>query len=309
MKAPKLIEAGIFSVTMTAALLGTTERKVRGWVSAATRKVHRWLWGTFALLFSFSVSAADSLELMLPQNNVSSRPIVEFRARTGVPGHAFILLGRELDNGFVVFNSVVGFYPDHDQKLWGLKLFVSTPGQVTATLYDASSDVAFRVNVTPVQEQKISAVMKKWDDKNYSLFSRNCVSLAIEVAYTLRLSVPGGDFVHLTPHSFVVGLKSLNEKDTPLKAGRKSIPSRPAAPTQSIPGATAPPPFQEPFPVEPRSIGGRSPPPPGSTPPTQSAPPTQTVAPHHSQSPPGPVPTDRPPPRSREQGPEVSPPR
>lgn len=59
---------------------------------------------------------ADDIQLLLPDNNVSSQPFIEYRARApykenGIkyPGHVFIFLGRELDNGTSFYHQAYGF--------------------------------------------------------------------------------------------------------------------------------------------------------------------------------------------------------
>jgi hypothetical protein len=64
---------------------------------------------------------AGEIDLLLPENNVSSRPILEFRARKPTPGgegrgaslvgHAYVLLGETRQRN-TLFNNVRGFYPD-----------------------------------------------------------------------------------------------------------------------------------------------------------------------------------------------------
>jgi len=144
---------------------------------------------------------------MLPGMSVSSRPVIEFRARRahgdvdlsivpfriGIdasPGHAYVLLGRELDNGFTVFNAVAGFYPRSSGGLNTVRQLALTPGVVKQTLDDAKSEITFKVYITPTQEQKIAAAIQSYNDKDYNLAIQNCVSMTRDVAQVVGLRIP-----------------------------------------------------------------------------------------------------------------------
>ena len=204
------------------------------------------------LMFAPTCVMADDIQLLLPDNNVSSAPILEFRARRPLSkeeaerlgrepsraGHAYVLLGRELDNGTLFYNQVRGFYADRDDKIT-LVQKMYTKGVVKQTLDDASSDVTFRVRITPAQETAIRKLFRDWDDKKYSLVLQNCVDFTKAVAVAAKLRVPPGPenmaaIVPEFPVSFISGLSELNDKDTPLRGG-----ASPAA----TPGAQQPPRF------------------------------------------------------------------
>src|SRR5450432_4874164 len=73
----------------------------------------------YALVSAARSVAAGEIELFLPDSNVSSKPILEFRARPPTlkppsAGHAFVFLGREIDNGNTIFSRAGGFYPEND---------------------------------------------------------------------------------------------------------------------------------------------------------------------------------------------------
>src|SRR5713101_4882313 len=119
-----------------------------------------------ALLFWVSplVAGTRQVELVIGDKKVSSRPIVEFRARglgvdkDGKPliGHAYILLCREYDDDAHTrtYNAIAGFYPDPENKPTLLQQVLGTPGKVMATVNDEESQVVFRVFITPLQEQQ-----------------------------------------------------------------------------------------------------------------------------------------------------------
>jgi len=81
-------------------------------------------------------SRADDIQLLYPDNNVSHKAIIVFRARgfnlsKHSPGHAFVLIGSELDNGLKVFSAAGGFYPIKGGKVTTIKTILSVPGKVT----------------------------------------------------------------------------------------------------------------------------------------------------------------------------------
>ena len=214
-----------------------------------------------ALLWQAGHGSASEIELLLPPSNVSSRIILEFRARKPMSkeeaekagrqpsraGHAYVLLGRELGDGMTFFNHVRGFYADRDDELTLVQKMYAK-GVVKHELDDAASDVTFRVYITPIQEAAIRKLFRDWDDKKYSLVLRNCVDFTREVALAARLKIP-----HLQPRDkydpqdksgpmpefptlFVLGLRQENDKETPLRTGTAS----PGAIMAPQPGANSP---------------------------------------------------------------------
>src|SRR5262249_40045416 len=101
-----------------------------------------WICGA-ALLCVSTYGGSEGLEMLVMGGNVSSRPILEFRARkvdisNHSPGHAYVLMGRELDDGLRFYNAVGGFYPDTDgSKVQSFKAILLAPGKVSQTLDDA----------------------------------------------------------------------------------------------------------------------------------------------------------------------------
>ena len=85
-------------------------------------------------------------------NSVSKRPFVSFLARESPgsidkPGHAYIGVGVELDNGLLVYEKLLGYYPV-DESTWGeIKASFSTAsGELKSKIDDVAWDVEFRVN-------------------------------------------------------------------------------------------------------------------------------------------------------------------
>jgi hypothetical protein len=180
--------------------------------------------------------AAEDLELFLPGNNVSSRPVIEFRARRGnmehfpdsLGGHTYVLLGRGLDNGNILYNTVAGFYPKNDQASAFAKTF-GTPGAVKQELDDAKSEITFKAYITPTQEVAVGKVISRWNDKEYALLGEHCNHLVKDVARVLHLSIP--NLKDVFPADLIVEIKMLNTADTPLRAPAPTVSDPKQAPS------------------------------------------------------------------------------
>jgi len=161
-----------------------------------------------ATLMSFAARADDSQELF-PDNNVSSQPFVEFRARgpdkMGYAGHVFIGLGVEHDNGNRVYYAFAGFTPEpalatNATGLQGVvegvghlvKVLTGVNGHLDYDIEDMHDDVYFRQKVTPEQAYTTRNIIESWDTKKYNLALNSCVTLATSVARALDLKVPDG---------------------------------------------------------------------------------------------------------------------
>ncbi|RWB20383.1 MAG: hypothetical protein EOQ40_15055 [Mesorhizobium sp.] len=173
-----------------------------------------------AEMTTLAVAGDFDVQLMLPDANVSSRPVIEFRARKATtdpvsPGHAYILLGRELDNGLRVYNTVAGFYPDDSRRAAPFMQVFSTKGKVTQKLEDAKSELTLSTYITPIEEQRVVSVLKSYDTKNYSLAVRNCVTMTKDVAAAVGLSMPGGP-ENAVPQVFLQSLIDANRRKAPV---------------------------------------------------------------------------------------------
>lgn len=171
----------------------------------------------------------SDLQLLFPDNNVSSRPIVQFAAREmnlSSPGHAFVLVGIELDNGLTYFQAAGGFYPkDAESKMEVVKNVLYSPGQVTYKLQDAGADERFTVHVTQEQSDQTKKAIESWNHNQYAIWLRNCVNLTRDVAAQLGLEIPQSefpDFYHDAPAPFIRYLRDRNSPDRPLEFDREN---------------------------------------------------------------------------------------
>lgn len=187
---------------------------------------------TLISVFGPTAGWADDLQLLYPDNNVSSRPFIEFRARGGrldpqqsSVGHTFVLLGREYDNGLAAIYGVGGFYPKHGDKTSAEVLhMVLSSGSVKYTIDDLREDERFKTYITPEQETKVKFVMKNWNTKKYSVVYHNCVGLVRDVAKSVGLNVPTFDVLHVGrefPVEFLQQLQKSNQENSAVEAGNR----------------------------------------------------------------------------------------
>lgn len=178
----------------------------------------------FILTICLCVDArASDMQEFFPDNNVSWRPFVEFRARGPADfprtGHAFVVLGFEGDNSTRVYKIVAGFYPDPKSKLdEAVKVIAPIGGHLDYHYEDMHDDVYFRTYITHQQAYSTVFILQQWNEKQYSLPFQNCVSMVTAVARSLGLKVPDlpekmADLTALWPVPFVRYLAEKNSTD------------------------------------------------------------------------------------------------
>lgn len=145
----------------------------------------------------------------LYRNSVSRKPFVTFTARDGAPGHAFVIVGEELDNGLIFELGVFGFYPK-DGKKYAIKAIFSTDGVIDHKWADIQRDQLFRVDVTKDQQDRALDIFEKWKSADYSLFGNNCNKLSAEVAEAIGLKLPDDRPGSTFPSNYVKALREVN---------------------------------------------------------------------------------------------------
>jgi hypothetical protein len=149
-----------------------------------------------ALVFATSRANADLYEDYI--NSTSKQPFVLFLARKGVPGHAFVGIGVQLNAGLIVHERFFGYYPSGGGKFAEAKLvFGKSSGALDYKWKDTKWDVTYRKDVDERTKQAAIAVADRWksNDPKYNLLSlggKNCSSFAAEVAKAVSLNVPAG---------------------------------------------------------------------------------------------------------------------
>lgn len=117
---------------------------------------------------------------------------VAFCADGGVPGHAFISIGRE---------SAISQSSVHDGT-WGLYPATSSGaaksiviGEVPGGLRDdflRNKDYTYVIEVSKAEYDMVKSTISKWKNKNYELAETDCLSFVIEVAtiFSARITIP-----------------------------------------------------------------------------------------------------------------------
>lgn len=165
-----------------------------------------------------SVARADLYDDYI--NSVSKQPFVAFLARQSPgaitkPGHSYVGIGVELDNGLTVYERLLGYFPKDESTFGQIKaVFSKVSGSLAAQMPDLVWTVEYRVKVNAIQRIAAIAVTEQWlsNDPKYNMFAqggKNCSSFAAEVAASVGLKVPsgpGGKF----PVTFMQELKQMN---------------------------------------------------------------------------------------------------
>lgn len=169
-----------------------------------------------ALLATFSPLAwADLYDDYI--NSASKRPFVTFLARSGVPGHAFVAVGVELNAGLYVYERFFGFYPKDGGTLDQVKLvFSKTSGQLDYKWKDTSWTTSYRVFMNEAQRKDVFTIVNAWTGAapKYSLTAsggKNCNVFAAEVAKAIGLKVPDGAG-STPPAVYIQKLQALNAR-------------------------------------------------------------------------------------------------
>jgi hypothetical protein len=149
-------------------------------------------------------------------NSVSKKYFVDFLARRGVPGHAFVNVRVSLSADLEIALAAFGIYPDSGKKLSGIKSIISpTDGELKYTFDDLDWSTRFTVEASDEQAKTILKKLNEWKQETpkYSLFADgglNCNALVAAVAKELGLRIPNGAGSTL-PWFFIDELRVLQE--------------------------------------------------------------------------------------------------
>lgn len=129
-------------------------------------------------------------------NSVAKKHFIDFLARKGAPGHAFISVRVSLREDFEIVLAIFGLYPDGEKKLAAIKsIFSPVSGQITFKFDDMAWDTSYIVKLTDDQAEAVLQKLNEWkaETPKYSLFANNglnCNALVGEVAKLMSLKVP-----------------------------------------------------------------------------------------------------------------------
>jgi len=111
-----------------------------------------------------------------------SKYFVVLLADLGIPGHAFISLGREDEElQSSITDGTWGMYPK--DSVSGLESFFI--GEVLGVIKDdylRNKDYSLIIEVSEDEYNDAKAVLEKWRSKNYELLKSDCLSFVIEMA-------------------------------------------------------------------------------------------------------------------------------
>jgi hypothetical protein len=148
-------------------------------------------------------------------DSVSRKPFVAFLARDDTfPGHTFICMGVELDNGMLYYERLFGFYP----SVGGVKVVkaaIHAGGELDFAWEDMAWSVEYRVGISEAQKLLAQAVFDKWQSEQpaYNLFAlggKNCSVLAKEIATAIGLKLPPDNPGATFPANYIRKLKTTN---------------------------------------------------------------------------------------------------
>jgi hypothetical protein len=137
---------------------------------------------------------------------------LEFRARGGVVGHAFMISGRILDNGRRVREHHFGFSPASNGMRGNLESLVGTPGSIGPQPLDFEMPtlVQFNVRLSSTQYRQLERALRRSGTRvpAFRLLSVNCNYFAGYIARSVGLRAPADTVKH--PTEYVLDLARLN---------------------------------------------------------------------------------------------------
>lgn len=177
--------------------------------------------------------AGPSRELSKRKAGSTSRKFVMFCARTspgstGLPGHAFILLGdapEGTEAGPIAITRGAGFYPK-DKADTGKAFLKRVPGKVVDDyLKGAVSPEQCRlmVRLEEADYQKVVKLVDGYGADGYNLFGNSCVNMVKEVAVAIDLKAPSDIGANNIPEVFLRKLVESNGRDNNGESNRQIV--------------------------------------------------------------------------------------
>lgn len=170
------------------------------------------LLAVLSLSLSGHVSADDRVVVkdLRAKGSTSSLSVV-LAARSGVPGHAMVILGKEDEKQMISSIEAFGFYPIDATKA----VFGRVPGKIADELATAKGIGGLTsrliLKVDKADFDKVEGIRARWaSKKDYKVLESDCVSFVTEVADALKLKTPKRDDAKL-PVSFLEKLVDTNK--------------------------------------------------------------------------------------------------
>lgn len=142
-------------------------------------------------------------------------------AKDGIPGHAFVALGRTDENRKESVNEGTwGLYPKN--QLQGGKSLVlgEVPGEIRDDLF-TQSDHKVVIEASNDEFERVQSIIERWKNgTSYELLSKDCVTFLTEVAnvFKHKIIIPQRMGIDNLPIEFVKKIELLNPANTSLSS-------------------------------------------------------------------------------------------
>jgi hypothetical protein len=167
-----------------------------------------------ALLYAAPATvAADNEPVVKDIRNKKDKDdlYVVFCAREHLPGHAFVVLGKDDSKKQLCTVDAFGYYPEGDKAVKAL--FGKVPSEMANEFIRGKGQEGtcrLIVRVDQSQYDAVEAIRRKWAEKGtYRVIEEDCVTFAADVAQSLKLDTPERAKAIL-PQAFVKKLAEMN---------------------------------------------------------------------------------------------------
>lgn len=137
---------------------------------------------------------------------------VSFLADDGVPGHAFISIGRESEKEkSSITDGTWGMYPKKNNSNVKEILIGEVPGKLKDDFL-REVDLTYSCEIKFDDYNKMKGIILKWKSKNYELAKNDCLTFLIEIANVInyKIKVPKREGYKNLPSNYLKKLIELN---------------------------------------------------------------------------------------------------
>ena len=137
---------------------------------------------------------------------------VTFCADGGVPGHAFVSIGRESPTSMSsISDGTWGLYPANSAEGIGSPVIGEVPGGLRDDFL-RNRDYTYTIEVSNTEYDKVKETVNKWRNKNYQLGQNDCLSFLIEVVniFSGKIKAPSRSGLDNFPARYLKKLIDMN---------------------------------------------------------------------------------------------------
>lgn len=154
---------------------------------------------------------------------------ITFYATTdGRVGHAFVSFVKEdpVQMRTTTEDGTWGLYPTNSISGGASFLIGEVPGKIKKDI-STRRDVGMTIEVGKQEYEEALSIRDKWQNTNYELTQKDCISFIEEIAKTLdhKLNIPYRDFFDF-PNDYILKLKELNKEYDPNISSNSLIPPK-----------------------------------------------------------------------------------